>query len=265
AVNVRAQLEAEMHTGLQLGQFFLLYQPQVDSEGRVTGAEALVRWQHPDKGTVAPSVFIPLAEESGLILPLGHWVMATALQQQARWRTDPVLAQLHLPINVSARQFRQSDFVAQVLALLDNSGADPTHITLELTESVLLNDVDSVIATMHTLKAHGLSFSLDDFGTGYSSLNYLKRLPLDQIKIDQGFVRDILYNARDAAIAHTIIQLADTLGLRVIAEGVETDAHHAFLHALGCRVFQGYLFGRPASLADFERLARSNGALPTAA
>ena len=265
AVNLRALLEAELHTGLQREQFFLLYQPQVDSTGRVTGAEALVRWQHPDKGLVAPSLFIPLAEESGLILSLGLWVMETALQQQARWRTEPARARLHLAINVSARQFRQTDFVAQVLALLQRTGADPTRITLELTESLMLSDVDSVIATMLALKAHGLRFSLDDFGTGYSSLNYLKRLPLDQIKIDQGFVRDILHNANDAAIAHTIIMLADTLGLHVIAEGVETEAHHAFLKSQGCRAFQGYLFGRPESLTAFELRTRSSGALPAAA
>lgn len=265
AVNLRAQLEAELHIGLQLKQFFLLYQPQVDSEGRVTGAEALVRWQHPDKGTVAPSVFIPLAEECGLILGLGHWVMETALQQQALWRNDPALAHLHLAINVSARQFRQSDFVAQVVALLVTSGADPTRITLELTESLLLTDVDNVIDTMRALQVHGLRFSLDDFGTGYSSLSYLKRLPLDQIKIDQGFVRDILHNANDAAIAQTIIRLADTLGLRVIAEGVETAAHHAALQAHGCRAFQGYLFGRPESLEAFELRARRMCVVPAIA
>ena len=264
AVNLRAVLEAELHTGLQLSQFVLFYQPQVDSVGCVTGAEALVRWQHPDKGMVAPSVFIPLAEESGLILPLGHWVMETALRQQARWRDDPVLAHLHLAINVSARQFRQADFVQQVLALLQSTGADPARITLELTESMLLYDVDSVIATMLALKAHGVCFSLDDFGTGYSSLSYLKRLPLDQIKIDQGFVRGILDNASDTAIAHSIITLSDALGLRVIAEGVETEAHHAALQAHGCRAFQGYLFGRPEPLAAFELRARGTGAIPAA-
>ena len=264
AVNLRALLEAELHTGLQQTQFFLLYQPQVDNDGRVTGAEALVRWQHPDKGMVAPGLFIPLAEESGLILPLGHWVMETALRQQALWCSDSALARLHLAINVSARQFRQTDFVAQVLGLLQSTGADPTRITLELTESLLLYDVDSVITTMLALKAHGVRFSLDDFGTGYSSLSYLKRLPLDQIKIDQGFVRDILDNTNDAAIAHAIIMLADTMGLHVIAEGVETQAHHAFLQAHGCQAFQGYLFGRPEPLAAFELRARSTGALPAA-
>jgi len=256
AVNRRALLETELHNGLRRAQFLLLYQPQVDSQGRVTGAEALVRWQHPVQGMVPPSEFIPLAEESGLILPLGQWVMETALRQQARWQQDPQFAQLSLAINVSARQFLQDDFVAQVLALVRQTGANPAQIKLELTESLLLDNVDSVIATMRALKAHGLGFSLDDFGTGYSSLSYLKRLPLDQIKIDQGFVRDVLLDASDAAIARSIIALASSLGLSVIAEGVETTAHHQFLLAHGCQAFQGYLFGRPLTLEDFENRVR---------
>ena len=256
AVNRRALLETELHNGLRRAQFLLLYQPQVDSQGRVTGAEALVRWQHPVQGMVPPSEFIPLAEESGLILPLGQWVMETALRQQARWQQDPLFAHLSLAINVSARQFLQDDFVAQVLALVRQTGANPAQIKLELTESLLLANVDSVIATMRALKAHGLGFSLDDFGTGYSSLSYLKRLPLDQIKIDQGFVRDVLLDASDAAIARSIIALAGSLGLSVIAEGVETTAHHQFLLAHGCQAFQGYLFGRPLTLEDFESRVR---------
>ena len=256
AVNRRALLETELHNGLRRAQFLLLYQPQVDSQGRMTGAEALVRWQHPVQGMVPPSEFIPLAEESGLILPLGHWVMETALRQQARWQQDPLFARLSLAINVSARQFLQDDFVAQVLALVRQTGANPAQIKLELTESLLLANVDSVIATMRALKAHGLGFSLDDFGTGYSSLSYLKRLPLDQIKIDQGFVRDVLLDASDAAIARSIIALAGSLGLSVIAEGVETTAHHQFLLAHGCQAFQGYLFGRPLTLEDFESRVR---------
>ena len=256
AVNRRALLETELHNGLRRAQFLLLYQPQVDSQGRVTGAEALVRWQHPVQGMVPPSEFIPLAEESGLILPLGQWVMETALRQQARWQQDPLFAHLSLAINVSARQLLQDDFVAQVLALVQQTGANPAQIKLELTESLLLDNVDSVIATMRALKAHGLGFSLDDFGTGYSSLSYLKRLPLDQIKIDQGFVRDVLLDASDAAIARSIIALADSLGLSVIAEGVETTAHHQFLLAHGCQAFQGYLFGRPLTLEDFENRVR---------
>ncbi|MCZ8218359.1 MAG: EAL domain-containing protein [Acidovorax sp.] len=253
AVNRRALLETELHNGLRQAQFLLLYQPQVDSQGHITGAEALVRWRHPVHGMVSPAEFIPLAEESGLILPLGHWVMETALRQQAHWRHNPQFAHLSLAINVSARQFLQEDFVAQVLALLQSTGASPAQIKLELTESLLLDNVDNVIATMQALKAHGLGFSLDDFGTGYSSLSYLKRLPLDQIKIDQGFVRDVLLDPSDAAIARSIIGLAGALGLDVIAEGVETTEHHQFLLSHGCQAFQGYLFGRPLALEDFER------------
>ena len=254
-VNQRALLEAEMHHGLRHSQFMLLYQAQVDSQGRVTGAEALVRWQHPVKGIVSPAVFIGLAEESGLILPLGHWVLQEAMRQQAVWRKDPALSHLRLAINVSARQFRQEDFVEQVLQVLEESGANPRRITLELTESLLLQDVEGVINTMRTLRAHGLGFSLDDFGTGYSSLNYLKRLPLDQIKIDQGFVRDALSNPSDAAIAYAIITLANKLGLGVIAEGVETTEQHQFLVSHGCPAFQGYLFGRPEPVGALEQRA----------
>ena len=255
-VNRRAMMEAALHNGLRLSQFLLLYQPQVDDQARVTGAEALVRWLHPLQGLVPPAEFIPLAEECGLILPLGEWVMETAMRQQAQWRTDPALESLCLAINVSARQFLQEDFVERVLSLVQRTGADPTRIKLELTESLLLANVDNVIATMHALRAHGLGFSLDDFGTGYSSLSYLKRLPLDQIKIDQGFVRGVLQHPSDAAIARTIIALADSLGLGVIAEGVETAEHHAFLLQHGCKAFQGYLFGRPMALDEFERRAK---------
>ncbi len=258
AVNQRALLEAQMHQGVRESQFALFYQAQVDDQGRVIGAEALVRWHHPDRGMVLPAVFIGLAEESGLILPLGRWVMQEALRQQALWRQDPALAHLRLAINVSARQFCQEDFVAQVLQVLEESGADPRCITLELTESVLLRDVESVISTMRTLKAHGLGFSLDDFGTGYSSMNYLKRLPLDQIKIDQGFVRNALSNPSDAAIADTIIRLAGKLGLGVIAEGVETTEHHRFLVSHGCLAFQGYLFGHPEPVRSLEQRTRAS-------
>ena len=255
AVNRRALLEAELHNGLRQAQFLLLYQPQVNVEGRVIGAEALVRWQHPVHGMVPPSEFIPLAEESGLILPLGYWVLETALRQQALWRADPRFAHLTVAVNMSARQFLQDDFVTQILALLRHTGANPGQIKLELTESLLLDNVDSVIDTMRKLGAEGVAFSLDDFGTGYSSLSYLKRLPLQQIKIDQGFVRDVLLDPSDAAIARSIIALAGSLGLEVIAEGVETAAHHQFLLAHGCQAFQGYLFGKPMPLAQFKATA----------
>ncbi|AOG21957.1 EAL domain-containing protein [Acidovorax sp. RAC01] len=265
AVNRRALLEGELHTGLRQSQFLLLYQPQVDSAGCVTGAEALVRWHHPGHGMVPPSEFIPLAEETGLILPLGDWVMETAMRQQALWSNTPGLAHLQLAINVSARQFLQEHFVDQLLAMVQRTGANPHNIKLELTESLLLDNVDNVIAIMRALKAHGLGFALDDFGTGYSSLSYLKRLPLDQIKIDQGFVRDVLLDASDAAIARSIIGLADSLGLSVIAEGVETEEHYQFLLAHGCKAFQGYLFGRPLALDAFEQQALAAQPQPSSA
>jgi diguanylate cyclase (GGDEF)-like protein len=256
AVNRRALLEAELHNGLRQSQFVLLYQPQVDAQGRVTGAEALVRWQHPGRGMVGPAEFIPLAEESGLILPLGHWVMETALHQQAQWRRSAEFAGLTLAINVSACQFLQEDFVPQVLALLQRTGADPARIKLELTESLLLDNVDAAVSAMRALRAQGLGLSLDDFGTGYSSLGYLRRLPLDQIKIDRDFVHDGLGDPGSAAVVRSIIGLADSLGLDVIAEGVETAAHHQFLLTHGCKAFQGYLFGRPMALQDFEEAAQ---------
>ena len=256
-VNRRALLETQMYDGLRHSQFVLFYQAQVNDQGCVTGAEALVRWHHPTLGLASPGLFIKLAEESGLILELGRWVMQDAMRQQALWRRDPLLAHLRVAINVSARQFRQEDFVAQVLQALEHSGADAKCITLELTESLLLQDVESVIDTMRTLKAYGLGFSLDDFGTGYSSLSYLKRLPLNQIKIDQGFVRDALSNPSDAAIAHAIITLAGKLGLSVIAEGVETAEQHQFLVNHDCRAFQGYLFGRPEPVEALEQRIRA--------
>lgn len=253
AVAARVMLEAELRKGLELAQLVLHYQPQVDGIGKVTGAEALVRWQHPQRGLVSPADFIPLAEETGLILPLGHWVLTTACKQLVAWATLPELARLTLAINVSARQFRQPNFVAHLSAILANSGADPQKLKLELTESLLLEDVENTIDKMIALKAIGVSFSLDDFGTGYSSLSYLKRLPLDQLKIDQSFIRDILVEPNDASIARTIVALAQSLSLSVIAEGVETEAQREFLSNSGCHACQGYLFSHPLPIAEFEQ------------
>ncbi len=250
----RAVLEKDLREALQEGQLLVYYQPQVDATGRITGMEALVRWQHPQRGLVSPADFIPLAEETGLILPIGQWVLKTACNQLLAWATKPGRSHLTVAVNVSARQFRQPDFVEQVLAVLDRSGANPQKLKLELTESLLLENVEEVITKMTALKARGISFSLDDFGTGYSSLSYLKRLPLDQLKIDQSFVRDLLTDPNDAAIARTIVALAQSLGLSVIAEGVETEAQRDCLATQGCRAYQGYLFGRPMPLADFELL-----------
>jgi diguanylate cyclase (GGDEF)-like protein/PAS domain S-box-containing protein len=253
-VTARAGLEDALRQGLQDRQFLLHYQPQVDGGGRLTGVEALVRWQHPQRGLIPPAEFIPLAEESGLILALGHWVLETACRQLRHWAAQPELARLTVAVNVSARQFHHPDFVEQVLAILDQAGADPARLKLELTESLLLTDVEKVISRMAALKLRGVGFALDDFGTGYSSLSYLKRLPLDQLKIDRSFVRDVLSDANDAAIAKTIITLGQSLGLAVIAEGVETEGQRSFLAGHGCDAFQGYLFGPPVPAQTLEAI-----------
>jgi diguanylate cyclase (GGDEF)-like protein/PAS domain S-box-containing protein len=247
----RAALESDLRAAVQGQQFLLHYQAQVEG-GRMTGAEVLVRWQHPQRGMVSPAEFIPLAEETGLILPLGHWVLETACRQLAVWASRPKMAHLGLSVNVSAHQFRQADFVDQVLAVLAKTGANPQRLKLELTESLLVHDVEQIIEKMFALKAQGVGFSLDDFGTGYSSLSYLKRLPLDQLKIDQSFVRDVLSDPNDAAIARTVIALAQSLGLGVIAEGVETAAQRDFLAKAGCHAYQGYFFSKPLPLDRFE-------------
>jgi diguanylate cyclase (GGDEF)-like protein/PAS domain S-box-containing protein len=248
-VTERAVLEAELRRGLREGQFILHYQPQVDGEGRITGAEALVRWQHPRRGLVSPAEFIPLAEETGLIESLGQWVLESACAQLLAWSARAETAHLTLSMNVSAREFRHPEFVARTLAVIDRTGVDSQKLMFELTESPRPDDLEETIAKMTAVKAHGESFSLDDFGTGYSSLSYLKHLPLDQLKIDQSFVRDVLTDPNDAAFARTIMALGQSLGLAVIAEGVETVEQRDFLAHQGCRAFQGYLFGRPGPVA----------------
>ncbi|MCF8197485.1 MAG: EAL domain-containing protein [Sulfuritalea sp.] len=250
-----AALEHDLRQAMADGQYLLHYQAQV-AGGQLTGVEVLVRWQHPQRGLVAPAEFIPLAEETGLILPLGRWVLETACTQLAAWAARPEMRHLTVAVNVSAHQFRQADFVDEVLAVLKNTGANPQRLKLELTESLLVANVEDVIEKMFALKAKGVGFSLDDFGTGYSSLSYLKRLPLDQLKIDQSFVRDVLNDPNDASIVRTIIALAQNLGLGVIAEGVETEAQRDFLANSGCLAYQGYLFSRPLPLDEFEAFAR---------
>ena len=256
-VTARAALEADLHQAVLERQFLLHYQPQVRADGQITGVEALVRWQHPQRGLVPPAQFIGLAEESGLILPLGDWVLEAACNQLVLWAAQPGMAHLTMAVNVSARQFHQADYVAQVLATLARTGANPQRLKLELTESLLVSHIEDVIGKMRALRETGISFSLDDFGTGYSSLSYLKRLPLDQLKIDQGFVRDILSDANDAAIAKMVVVLAEAMGLAVIAEGVETEGQRKLLAELGCHACQGYLFSRPLPLQAFEAFARS--------
>ena len=253
-VTARAGLEMDLRNAVHQEQFVAYYQVQVDGGGRSTGAEVLVRWQHPRRGMVLPGEFIPLAEETGLILPLGHWVLERACMQLAAWAARTDMAHLSLAVNASVQQVRQPDFVEQVLAVLDRTGADPRKLTLELTESLLMSNAEDTIAKMSALKAAGVGFALDDFGTGYSSLSYLKRLPLDCLKIDRSFVLDVLTDPNDAAIAKTIVALARSLGLSVIAEGVETEEQRDFLAGNGCHVYQGFLFSRPLPLEEFERV-----------
>jgi diguanylate cyclase (GGDEF)-like protein/PAS domain S-box-containing protein len=250
-INTRVQLEADLRQGLQRHEFRLHYQSQTDGDGHTIGAEALVRWQHPRRRMVLPANFIPLAEETGLILPLGQWVLETACNQLVAWSRVPQTSHLTVAVNVSAYQFRQPDFVEQVLQVIERTGADPKKLKLELTESLLVVDVERTVEKMKSLKAKGISFALDDFGTGYSSLSYLKRLPLDQLKIDKSFVRDVLTDPSDAAIARTVLVLGHTLGLEVIAEGVETTSQRDFLAHNGCRAYQGYLFSHPVPAEQF--------------
>ena len=250
-LNERAELESELRSALEAGQLALHYQPQVNVDGTTIGVEALLRWTHPVRGAIAPDTFIPLAEETGLILPIGTWVLECACDQLRRWSASPDTAGWTLSVNVSALQFRQSDFVELVVDTLARHGANPHRLTLELTES-LIYDIDDTLPRMHALKAHGIRFSLDDFGTGYSSLAYLKRLPLDELKIDRSFVRDLLTDPNDATIARTIVSLTRTLGLQVIAEGVETAEQRDELIAQGCLHFQGYFFSPPVPAEGLE-------------
>ena len=253
-VNARVQLEEGLRHALQGDQFVLYYQPQGDDITHLTGAEALVRWRHPQRGLVSPGDFIAVAEASGLILPLGRWVLHAACTQLALWAAQPGMAHLIISVNVSAREFRQPKFAEEVRHVINETGANPRRLKLELTESVLVEDVEEIISKMNVIKELGVSFSLDDFGTGYSSLSYLKRLPLDQLKIAQEFVRDILIDSNDAAIAKMVIVLAEALGLQVIAEGVETAAQRDLLLGLGCHHYQGYLLSEPVPIETFEAL-----------
>lgn len=251
-ITARVGLEADIRRGILKDQFQLYYQPQINRDGLTMGAEVLLRWPHPERGMVSPAEFIPLAEDTGLILPLGNWVLETACTQLAQWAQAEHTKHLTLSVNVSSRQFRQPDFVSYVLDLISYTGVNPRRLKLELTESLLVDNVDETTAKMIALKQIGVGFSLDDFGTGYSSLSYLKRLPLDQLKIDQSFVCDLMTDPNDAAIALAVITLGHSLGLTVIAEGVETQAQRDFLHSQGCDAYQGYLLGRPMPLSEFN-------------
>ncbi len=260
-VEAQFQVENDLRSAIAQKQFELHYQPQVDADNKVVGVEALIRWNHPQQGLVSPGYFIPVAENCGLILPIGQWVLEEACQQLAVWARQPDTAHLTMAVNVSALQFSLRNFVDEVLDILKHSGARANLLKLELTEGLLLKNAEDVIVKMSTLKNRGVSFSLDDFGTGYSSLSYLKRLPLDQLKIDQSFIRDVLTDMNDAAIAKTVIALGHSLGLEVIAEGVEASAQHDFLLHAGCRFYQGYYFSKPLPIGDFELFLR-NGLKP---
>ncbi|OIQ91109.1 cyclic di-GMP phosphodiesterase Gmr [mine drainage metagenome] len=260
AINIRVDLEQELRKALDKQQFQLYYQIQVDNAGAPLGAEALIRWSHPQRGMISPFHFIPLAEETGLILPIGQWVLDTACAQIQLWQQTEPTKHLTLSVNVSAKQFRQEDFVSQVRASIEKYAIDPMLLKLELTESMLLEDIEGIITTMNDLKDIGIRFSLDDFGTGYSSLQYLKKLPLYQLKIDQSFVRDIATDSSDRALVLTIITMAHSLGLNVIAEGVETEEQRQFLLENDCKHYQGYLFSQPIPIDEFEILLSKHDA-----
>ena len=251
SVDARVALERDLRLAIRENQFSLFYQPQLD-RGLLTGAEALLRWRHPSRGLISPLEFVPLAEETGLIFPLGSWVLETACIQLAHWAGRKAGEHLSIAVNISAREFRQPKFVEYVLAALDRTGANPKNLKIELSESMFGENVEEVIAKMNKLKSHGISFSLEDFGTGYSSMTYLKRLPLDQIKIDRTFVGEILKDPISGAVAQVIISFGKAMGLSVIAEGVETEEQRAFLAKLGCHSFQGYLFSHPLPLGEFN-------------
>ena len=251
-ITARVSLERELRKAIDKKQLALYYQIQVDNAGHQLGAEALIRWVHPERGLVSPAQFIPLAEETGLILPIGNWVLDAACAQIKAWHKNALTRDLTLSINVSAKQFRQSDFVTQVKSAIERHAIDPMQLKLELTESLLLENIEETIHSMSALGELGVQFSLDDFGTGYSSLQYLKKLPLYQLKIDQSFVRDIVTDSHDRSIVRTIIAMAQSLYLNVIAEGVETEQQKELLLSHGCKRYQGYLFGKPVPIKEFN-------------
>jgi EAL domain-containing protein (putative c-di-GMP-specific phosphodiesterase class I) len=245
-------MEADLHKALENHQLHLYYQIQINSLHQPLGAEALIRWKHPVHGLVPPLEFIPLAEETGLILPIGQWVLDTACAQLKAWEQHELTRNLTISINVSVKQFHQANFVAQVHTTIKRHAINPMLLKLELTESMLIDDIEDTIYTMLKLQTIGVRFELDDFGTGYSSLQYLKQLPLNQLKIDQSFVRDIAIDHSDKAIVRTIIAMAQSLNLEVIAEGVETYQQQQLLLGKGCLNYQGYLFGKPMPIEQFE-------------
>lgn len=254
SVEHKTLMESELKTALAKEEFILFYQPQIDANGIIVGVEALVRWNHPTKGLVPPNAFIPLAEETGDIIPLGAWVMREACRQLFVWLEKYPNLFLHVAINVSVKQFQEASFYDTVSSVMQEMHVPSSRVTLELTESLILENVHEVIAKIEALRSLGVRFSLDDFGTGYSSLSYLKRLPLDELKIDQSFVRDINHDNNDAMIVKTIIEMAQNFDLHVIAEGVEDEEQLMYLKENGCNLFQGYFFGKPMPPEEIERL-----------
>ncbi|MDH3513760.1 MAG: bifunctional diguanylate cyclase/phosphodiesterase, partial [Gammaproteobacteria bacterium] len=254
-MEARAQESLEFELGLrhalQNGEFLLYYQPRVNTAtGNITGAEALLRWQHPERGLVLPDSFIPLLEDTGLVIPVGDWVLREACLQGRRWH-DAGHHSLNVSVNLSMKQFRAGTLLGSVRQALEASGLPPRALELEITESVLVDDAEQALSLMHDLKKIGVSLSIDDFGTGYSSLNYLRRFPIDLLKIDGSFIRDVTRNRGDAAITTTIAVMAKTLRLGLLAEGVETREQARFLKTIGCHAMQGYLFGEPVSVEKF--------------
>jgi diguanylate cyclase (GGDEF)-like protein/PAS domain S-box-containing protein len=258
AINAKMALETGLRESIQNNMFVLHYQPQLDNESRIIGVEALLRWSHPEYKNVPPSEFIPTAEETGLILPLGRWVLETACSQLVEWAKEAHTARLTLSVNVSAHQFRRPDFVREVLDVVRESGANPERLKLELTETVLINDIEDAVTKITVLKNYGITFALDDFGTGYSSLSYLRHLPLEQLKIDRSFIGRIPGNVNDAAIVQAIIGMGHTLGLTIIAEGVETEQQLRFLAEHGCNAYQGFLFSKAVTAEEFGKYLSSN-------
>jgi len=256
AIVARASLEGELRKALEGDQFHLYYQIQVDDTQHPLGAEALIRWIHPERGLVSPLQFIPLAEETGLILPIGLWVLDTACAKIKVWEQHLSTCDLVLAVNVSARQFNQIDFVAQVQATVQRHAINPARLKLELTESMLVDNIGSIIACMNVLKETGIQFSLDDFGTGYSSLQYIQQMPLNQLKIDQSFVRNLSADPEGNSIVRTIIAMAKGMNMDIIAEGVETDEQRQLLRLLGCNHYQGYFFSKPVPIEQFEALLK---------
>ena len=247
----RSELDRDLRAAVREQQFVLYYQPQLDDMGRVTGAELLIRWQHPQRGLLAPGEFIDHAENTGLIIPIGQWVLEQTAARLRQWQDDPLYSDLSLAVNISQKQFGQASFVAEILGLIERHDIDAQHLELELTETLIVRDMEDLTRKMSALVERGVRFSLDDFGTGFSSLSHLKRLPLSKLKIDRSFICDVLTDANSETIVRTVIALGQSMGMTVIAEGVETEAQRDFLADNGCLRYQGYLFGRPMPLADF--------------